>query len=115
MDMKYDLTISPEAMHFIENQKNKQFPNEEIVIILADLHVVGGLIIPEILSRSFMFTEEHRAFDELFPKGYKSYPFSVFVDHQAQIEDSLPDQFLLDVQQKTDGITELVFKNPLFE
>ncbi len=79
MDMKYDLTISPKAMHFIENHKEKFFPDEEIVIILASLHVVGGLIVPEIASRSFMFEIGSRAFDELFPKGYKSYPFSSFV------------------------------------
>ncbi len=113
--MKYDLTISSKAQQFIEEYKKEHFPNEEIVIVLADLHVVGGLIVPEILSRSFMFSEQHRAFDELFPKGFKSYPYSVFVDHQAQVEDSLPDHFLLDVQQKNEGNFELVFKNPLFE
>ena len=115
MDMKYDLTIAPAALQFIDTCQQKNFPNEEVVVILADLHVVGGLIVPEIQSRSFLFTEQRSAFDELFPKGYKDYPFSVFVDHQAQMEDSLPDDFLLDVQQKKDGTTELIFKNPHFE
>ncbi|WP_371806090.1 hypothetical protein [Candidatus Lokiarchaeum ossiferum] len=115
MDMKYDLTITPPALQFIATYQQKNFPNEEVVVILADLHVVGGLIVPEIQSRSFMFTEQRSAFDELFPKGYKDYPISVFVDHQAQIENSLPNEFLLDLQQKKDGSEELVFKNPHFE
>ena len=113
--MQYELTITQEALNFIIQFQKIYFPNEEIILVLADLHIVGGMIIPEIRSRNFMFREERSAFDELFPKGYKSYPFSVFVDHQAQIEDALPDQFLIDLSTNHNGKSELVFKNPKFE
>ena len=113
--MQYELTITQEALNYILQYQKNHFSNEEIILILADLHIVGGMIIPEIHSRNFMFREERRAFDELFPKGYKSYPFSIFVDHQAQIEDALPSQFLIDLSINHKGKSELVFRNPKFE
>ncbi len=113
--MNYNLTISEKGLTFIQDFKNKNFPNEEIVLIIAEMHIAGGLMIPEIKSKRFMSNEQKRAFDNLFPIGYKSYPFSVYVDHQAQIEDSLPEEFLIDLQITPKGKKELVFKNPRFE
>lgn len=69
----------------------------------------------EIRPISFIFKTETSNYDNLFPKGHKGYPFATYVDHQSQMEDMLPDSFLVDVGPDRDGNPKLVFKNPRFE
>ena len=111
----YDLTISPKALTFIAAFQQQKFPEEDILLVLADTHIVGGGIIPEIRPNSFIFKGETSFYDNLFPKGYKDYPFATYVDRQSQVEHMLPDAFLVDVGPDRDGNPKLVFKNPRFE
>jgi len=111
----YDLTISPKALTFIAAFQQQKFPEEDILLVLADTHIVGGGIIPEIRPNSFIFKGETSFYDNLFPKGYKGYPFATYVDRQSQVEHMLPDAFLVDVEPDRAGNPQLVFKNPRFE
>ena len=81
---------------------------------LKDHKKYGG-IIPEIRPNSFIFKGETSFYDNLFPKGYKDYPFATYVDRQSQVEHMLPDAFLVDVGPDRAGNPKLVFKNPRFE
>jgi hypothetical protein len=109
----YELTITSKALAFLAEYKEMHFPNQEMAIILADLHSIGSVMTIEL--HQFADFENNSHFRVIFPKGYKEYPYAVFVDTQMETEGYLIERMVIDLRITTTGQTALEFKNPEFE
>ncbi|MHA1610794.1 MAG: hypothetical protein ACTSVZ_12380 [Promethearchaeota archaeon] len=107
----HNLTITPTALDYIKNIGQEKF-KDAYVLVLADLHAIGGIIVPEIEPIEQMWGNDH--FQEIFPRNYKSYPFPVYIDFQMEREGYLPQNMVIDFARTHEGM-RLVFKNPDFE
>lgn len=107
----YELSITPEALTHIQETGKKHFQNA-FVLVLADLHAIGGEVVPEVQPFDYMFDNKH--FVELFDRGYQGFSFPIYVDQQMLREQFLPERMLIDYVETYEG-KRLVFKNPDFE
>ncbi|MHA1611374.1 MAG: hypothetical protein ACTSVZ_10780 [Promethearchaeota archaeon] len=89
----YSLDISPAARKIIDSSQNKMAPIL-IAVVLADTHCCGGILNVEVHALEEIRKDPHLV--EIFPPQQGIRPFPVWVERQALLEFSLPDQILLD-------------------
>ncbi|MCF2139452.1 MAG: iron-sulfur cluster biosynthesis family protein [Candidatus Lokiarchaeota archaeon] len=111
MENDYKLIISPAALSHIREVGLKQF-DDAYVLVLADTHAIGGIVVPEIHPIEMLYDNYH--FRELFPRDYQNYGFPIYVDRTMEREGYLPQHMLIDFLPTYEGMN-LVFKNPDFE
>ena len=109
----YELTITSKALAFLAEYKENHIPDQEMAIILADLHSIGSVMVIEL--HPFADFENNSHYRIIFPKGYKNYPYTVFVDTQLETEGYLIERMVIDLRTTTTGQPALEFKNPDFE
>ena len=106
-----EVSIGPAALEYItKSDIADQF--EDYVVVMADTHCCGGMLAVEVKSLDQMQHDKHM--QELFPQGYKDYPFNLWVERQALREDAFPEHILIDLKQTSRG-QELEVKNGRFE
>ena len=112
-----EITITDAALEYINSVKTERFPDEPIVMLIADLHSIGSAMSIEIHPVSYFKGNPH--FQVLFEKGYNGYPFPIYVGNTLIAEDLLSDRVLIEYGEYTTGRfagnPRLLYKNPDFE
>ncbi|WP_457558720.1 hypothetical protein [Candidatus Harpocratesius sp.] len=108
---EFTIQITPSAIDYISSSVNKS-TLEQIAVVLVDTHCCGGTFTVEIQKREK--TKEDLHLVELFPPKSRNYEFSIWVEHQALREFSVPEQILLDLNPYSKP-PRLEVKNGRFE
>ncbi len=107
----YQLVISNAAQKFINELGEINFQNN-YAIVIVDTHCCGGMLLVEIHYKEMI--AEDKNMELLFSKDETGNSFDVYVECQALREDSLPEQILIDLNQKKQK-KQLEIKNGRFE
>jgi hypothetical protein len=109
----YEISVSDDALTFIKKYQEENFPEDEIIILFADIHALGGTVELELYRRNFM-ADRFDHFQELDNKN-KSYPFGVFIDRQIILENLFPERIEIILRNNLKGNPILDYKNLDFE
>lgn len=105
----YDISVSDAALAYIKNFQEDNFPEEEIVILFADSHALGGVVNVELYRRNFM-ADRFGHFQEMELKN-KEYPFGVFIDRQIIQENMFPERVEIILRDNLKGNPILDYRN----
>jgi hypothetical protein len=106
-----EVSVGPAALEYITKTANAS-QLDDYVVVMADTHCCGGMLSVEVKPLNQMQHDKHM--QELFPQGYKDYPFNLWVERQALREDAFPEHILIDLKHTSRG-QELEIKNGRFE
>ncbi len=109
----YKISITDSALSYIKNYHNQNFPEDELIILFADIHALGGTVQLEMHRRTFM-ADRFDHFQELEIEN-KDCPYGVFIDRQIIQEDLFPERVEIILRNNLKGIPILDYINPDFE
>ncbi|MBA7582339.1 hypothetical protein ES708_24267 [subsurface metagenome] len=109
----YEISVSDEALAYIKKFQEDNFPEDELAILFADPHALGGVVSIELYRRNFM-ADRFGHFQELKVKNME-YPFGVFIDRQIIQENLFPERVEIFMRNNLKGIPILDYKNLDFE
>ena len=109
----YEISVTDEALDYIKKFQEENFPEEEIVILFADSHALGGVVNVELYRRNFM-VDRFGHFQEMELKN-KEYPYGVFIDRQIIQENLFPERVEILMRKNLKGIRILDYRNLDFE
>ena len=105
----YEISVTDEAFAYITKFQEDNFPEEEIVILFADSHALGGVVNVELYRRNFM-ADRFGHFQEMELKN-KEYPFGVFIDRQIIQENLFPERVEIFIRNNLKGNPILDYRN----
>jgi len=109
----YEISVNDEALAYIKKFQEDNFPEEDIIVLFANIHALGGIVKLELYRRNFM-ADRFDHFQELDVKN-KSNPFGVFIDRQIIQDNLFPERIEIILKKDFKGDTILDYKNLDFE
>jgi len=113
ISVMYEISVSDVALAYIKQFQDDNFPEEELVILFADSHALGGVVNVELYRRNFM-ADRFGHFQEMELKN-KEYPFGVFIDRQIIQENMFPERVEIFLRDNLKGNPILDYRNLDFE
>lgn len=108
-----EISITDEAIAFIQKFHQENFPKDELIILFADPNALGGVIIIELYRRNFIMDHLNH-FQEL-ELNHEDCQFSVFIDRQIIQEGTFPDRIEIFIRNNLKDKPVLDYKNLDFE
>ena len=112
----FQISVTDAALAYIKKFQEDNFPEEELVILFADSHALGGVVNVELYRRNFM-ADRFGHFIELDKKiaKNKEYPFGFFIDRQIIQENMFPERVEIFLRDNLKGNPILDYRNLDFE
>ena len=112
ISVMFQISVSDAALAYIKKFQDNNFPEEELVILFADTHALGGVVNVELYRRNFM-ADRFGHFQEM--EKNKEFPFGVFIDRQIIQENMFPERVEIFLRDNLKGNPILDYKNLDFE
>ncbi len=109
ISVMYEISVNDAALAYIKKFQENNFPEEELVILFADTHALGGVVNVELYRRNFM-VDRFGHFQEMELKN-KEYPFGVFIDRQIIHENMFPERVEIILRDNLKGNPILDYRN----
>ena len=111
--MMFQISVTDAALAYIKKFQEDNFPEEELVILFADSHALGGVVNVELYRRNFM-ADRFGHFQEMKLKN-NEYPFGIFIDRQIIQENMFPERVEIFLRDNLKGNPILDYRNTDFE
>ena len=109
----FQISVTDAALAYIKKFQEDNFHEEELIILFADSHALGGVVNVELYRRNFM-ADRFGHFQEMEIKN-KDYPFGVFIDRQIIRENMFPERVEVFLRDNLKGKPILDYRNLDFE
>ena len=110
----FQISVTDAALAFIKKFQQDNFPEEELVILFADSHALGGVVNVELYRRNFM-ADRFGHFIKLEIAKNKENPYGVFIDRQIIQENMFPERVEVFLRDNLKGKPILDYRNLDFE